>query len=220
VRKDCPLLRREIGEFVIAHGRFTDDLVSEYLHAGQVVRNALAPPEIEKFRELIGYFRTYGERYAVDPYMLAAQAYQESSFNQSLRMQSGAVGIMQMMESTAHDELGMNDIVSHAEDNIHAGAAYLRYIVDKYLNEPDIAEREKVLMTLAGYNAGPSNLKRFRERARQDGFNPNVWFGNVEHGAAAIVGQETVQYVGNIYKYYVVYSTLLSKEQGGAAPRQ
>ena len=36
-------------------------------------------------------------------------------------------------------------------------------------------------------------------------------FNNVEYGAAAIVGQETVQYVGNIYKYYVVYSTLLPK---------
>jgi hypothetical protein len=53
---------------------------------------ALAPPEIEKFRQPIGYFKTYGEQYAIDPYMLAAQAYQESSFDQSLRMSSGAVG--------------------------------------------------------------------------------------------------------------------------------
>jgi len=67
-------------------------------------------------------------------------------------------------------------------------------------------------MTLAAYNAGPGNLERFRDKARQNGFNPNIWFGNVEHGAAAVVGRETVQYVGNIYKYYVVYSTLLSKE--------
>jgi membrane-bound lytic murein transglycosylase MltF len=172
----------------------------------------LAPPEIEKFRQLIGYFKTYGRQYAIDPYMLAAQAYQESSFNQGLRMKSGAVGIMQMMESTARDELHMDDIVSRPEDNIHAGAEYLRYLVDKYLDDPAIPEREKVLMTLAAYNAGPGNLKRFRDKARQNGFNPNIWFGNVEHGAAAIVGQETVQYVGNIYKYYVVYSTLLSKE--------
>jgi membrane-bound lytic murein transglycosylase MltF len=212
IRKDSPQLRHEIGEFVTAHGRFTDDLVSEYLRAGDVVRNALSPPEIEKFRELVGHFRTYGDRYGIDPYMLAAQAYQESSFNQALRMKSGAVGIMQMMESTAHDELGMDDIVSRAEDNIHACAKYLRYIVDKYLADPAISEREKVLMTLAAYNAGPSNLNRFRDKARQQGFNPNVWFGNVEHGAAAVVGQETVQYVGNIYKYYVVYSTLLSKQ--------
>jgi membrane-bound lytic murein transglycosylase MltF len=67
-------------------------------------------------------------------------------------------------------------------------------------------------MTLAAYNAGPGNLKRFREEAGQNGFNPNIWSGNVEHGAAAMVGQETVQRVGNIYKYYVVYSILLSKE--------
>jgi membrane-bound lytic murein transglycosylase MltF len=214
IRKNCPLLRHEIDEYVAAHGKFTDDLVSEYLHAGNVVRNALAPPDMEKFRQLIGYFRTYGEQYGIDPYMLAAQAYQESSFNQGLRMQSGAVGIMQMMESTARDELGMDDIVSRAEDNIHAGAKYLRYLVDKYLNDPEIREREKVLMTLAAYNAGPGNLKRFRDKARQDGFDPNVWFGNVEHGAAAIVGRETVQYVGNIYKYYVVYSSLLAKEAG------
>jgi membrane-bound lytic murein transglycosylase MltF len=66
-------------------------------------------------------------------------------------------------------------------------------------------------MTLAAYNAGPENLKRFRDKARQAGFNPNVWFDNVEHGAAAIVGQETVQYVGNIYKYFIAYSVLLSK---------
>jgi membrane-bound lytic murein transglycosylase MltF len=212
IRKNCPLLRHELDDFVTTHGKFAEDIISEYLYAGNVVRNALAPPEIEKFHELIGYFKTYGERYAIDPYMLAAQAYQESSFNQGLRMKSGAVGIMQMMESTARDELGMKDIVSRAEDNIHAGAEYLRYLIDKYLDDPAISERDKVLMTLAAYNAGPGNLKHFRDKARQLGFNPNVWFGNVEHGAAVVVGQETVQYVGNIYKYYVVYSTLLSKE--------
>lgn len=210
-RKNSPLLQKEIAEFVTAHGQFTEDLISEYLNDGRVVRNALAPPEIEKFRELIGHFKTYGERYRIDPHMLAAQAYQESSFDQGLRMSSGAVGIMQMKESTAQEELGISDIVSRAEDNIHAGAKYLRYLVDKYLSDPQVTEREKVLMTLAAYNAGPGNLKRFREKARQNGFDPNVWFGNVEHGAAAVVGKETVQYVGNVYKYFVVYSTLLPK---------
>lgn len=212
VRKDDPQLRHEIEDFVNAHGKFTDDLVSQYLRSTATVRNALAPPEVEKFRELIGHFKTYGERYAVNPYMLAAQAYQESSFNQALRMKSGAVGVMQMMESTAQNELGIQDIVSRAEDNIHAGAKYIRYLVDTYLNDSSVSDREKVLMTLAAYNAGPGNLKRFRDKARQIGFDPNVWFGNVEHGAAAVVGQETVQYVGNVYKYYVVYSHLMAKQ--------
>ena len=49
--------------------------------------------------------------------------------------------------------------------------------------------------------------------ARKRGLDPDKWFGNVEQGAAAIVGQETVQYVGNIYKYYVVYSSIIDKKE-------
>ena len=37
------------------------------------------------------------------------------------------------------------------------------------------------------------------------GLDPNVWFDNVEHVAAKEIGQETVTYVANIYKYYVSY---------------
>ena len=35
--------------------------------------------------------------------------------------------------------------------------------------------------------------------------NPDVWFNNVEHIASERIGRETVQYVSNIYKYYVTY---------------
>ena len=197
VRKNSPLLQRELEAFVASHRKFSDDLISQY-YVGNVIRNALAPDQVKHFRALFEFFKTYGQRYGVNPYMLAAQGYQELAFDQSLRMKSGAVGIMQMKPSTAREELGIKDIVTRAEDNIHSGAAYLRYLTDKYLNDPTITERDKVLMTLAAYNAGPGSLKRFRDKARKDGFNPNVWFQNVEFSAAAIVGQETVQYVGNI----------------------
>ena len=40
----------------------------------------------------------------------------------------------------------------------------------------------------------------------QQGYNPNVWFDNVEIIAAQEIGRETVQYVANIYKYYLAYS--------------
>jgi len=55
------------------------------------------------------------------------------------------------------------------------------------------------------------NLRKFRQKATSMGLDPNVWFGNVENGAAAIVGRETVQYVSNIYKYYVAYSLLMQR---------
>ena len=44
------------------------------------------------------------------------------------------------------------------------------------------------------------------------GLDPNVWFHNVEYVAADRVGQETVTYVSNIYKYYIAYRLLLESQ--------
>lgn len=218
-RKDSPKLKKELEEFVGATAGKSDfnDIVRRYYRDGKTIRNALAEPEAEKFRALVKYFQNFGGRFAIDPYLLAAQGYQESGLNQNMRMKSGAVGIMQIKPSTAREKMiGIKDVVTHAEDNIHAGSKYLRYLADAYIADPAIDEINRVLMALAAYNAGPGNLKRFRDNAAKHGFNPNVWFGNVETGAAAIVGQETVQYVGNIYKYYVAYSVLLPVETANA----
>jgi membrane-bound lytic murein transglycosylase MltF len=52
-----------------------------------------------------------------------------------------------------------------------------------------------------------------RKQAAESGLNPDVWFDNVELIAAQDIGQETVTYVRNIYKYYVAYK--LAVEQVG-----
>jgi hypothetical protein len=44
-----------------------------------------------------------------------------------------------------------------------------------------------------------------RKQATKEGLNPNKWFGNVELEVARDIGEETVTYVDNIYKYYVAY---------------
>ena len=49
-----------------------------------------------------------------------------------------------------------------------------------------------------------------RGRAEEMGLDPNKWFQNVEYAALRMVGQETVNYVANIYKYYTAYA--LSRE--------
>jgi hypothetical protein len=67
-----------------------------------------------------------------------------------------------------------------------------------------------------GRNAGPGNLARFRKWAVVSGLSPNVWFFNVEEGAARIVGLETVQYVSNIYKCYVAYRLLVERQAASA----
>jgi hypothetical protein len=66
--------------------------------------------------------------------------------------------------------------------------------------------------------AGPGTLVRCRLLAKRDGFDPDLWFDNVENEIAKTVGAETV--FGNIYKYYVGYSLLLDRRSAEAAARQ
>ena len=96
----------------------------------------------------------------------------------------------------------------------------MRRLEDAYVNDPNVDEKNRVLMTFAAYNAGPGNLQKFRLLAKKDGYDPNVWFGNVENEAAKVVGAETVQYVSNIYKYYIAYSLYLERKAAAEAARQ
>jgi membrane-bound lytic murein transglycosylase MltF len=81
----------------------------------------------------------------------------------------------------------------------------LNNIVKTYFDDSAIDEVNKTLLTFASYNAGPSRVARLRKKAEEDGLNPNKWFGNVELEVAKEVGEETVSYVDNIYKYYIAY---------------
>jgi membrane-bound lytic murein transglycosylase MltF len=78
----------------------------------------------------------------------------------------------------------------------------------------DPADRlNKGLMTLASYNAGPARVRQLRQEAARRGLDPNVWFGNVERIASERIGRETVQYVSNIYKYYVAYRLTVERAE-------
>lgn len=45
------------------------------------------------------------------------------------------------------------------------------------------------------------------------GLDQNVWFNNVEMAAAKYIGRETVQYVSNIYKYYIAYRLVAEQQK-------
>ena len=72
----------------------------------------------------------------------------------------------------------------------------------------------KTLLTFASYNAGPHRIALLRDQAKREGLDPNQWFDNVELVVAREVGQETVQYVSNIYKHYVGYKLALEHGYG------
>ena len=128
--------------------------------------------------------------------------------NQSAKSHVGAVGVMQILPSTAKDKNVNIKNIQEIENNIHAGTKYLRFMIDRYFNDDSIDRLNKGLLAFASYNAGPARVAKLRKEAEKMGLDPNVWFRNVEIVAAKRIGRETVQYVSNIYKYYVVYSLL------------
>jgi len=74
------------------------------------------------------------------------------------------------------------------------------------------------LFAFAAYNGGPNRIARLRREAAAQGLDANKWFNNVELLAAQQIGRETVQYVSNIYKYYVAYRLVVDRaDQRNAA---
>ncbi|WP_395018615.1 transglycosylase SLT domain-containing protein [Dongia sp.] len=208
-RKNSPLLKEVVDAFCETHKigtKFGNILKKRYIGAQSPAHRATSKEELANFQRLVALFRTYGQQYKFDALMIAAQGYQESQLNQKARSKRGAVGIMQVMPATAADPaIGITGIDKDPDKNIHAGVKYLRLLVEKYLDDPAIDDKNRTLLAFAAYNAGPGNLRKFRAVAAKSGLDPNVWFGNVEHGAAKVVGRETVEYVANIYVYYVAY---------------
>jgi hypothetical protein len=52
-----------------------------------------------------------------------------------------------------------------------------------------------------------------RKQAQAEGLDPNVGYGNVELVVAKEIGQETVHYVSNIYKYYVANKMTIDRQR-------
>jgi len=208
VRPDSPKLRAALNEFVKTHRQGTllgNILINRYVRDFDWAKNALANDDFERFSEVDDIFQKYGDQYGIDYLMAIAQGYQESRLDQNRRSAAGAVGIMQLLPSTAADpNVGIPDI-SNRENNIHAGVKYLDFIRNRYFDDPAIEEPNKTLFALAAYNAGPARVRKLRALAEEQGYDPNVWFDNVEIMAAKDIGRETVEYVANIVKYYLAY---------------
>jgi membrane-bound lytic murein transglycosylase MltF len=207
-RKDSPKLADAVNAFVAQHKKGTllgNVILNRYLKNTTWAKGALDGGDRARFERTVEIFRKYGDMYDFDPLMLAALAYQESGLDQSVRSRAGAVGVMQLLPSTAADpNVGIPDI-STVENNVHAGTKYLRFIRDRYFADPAMDPLNQTLFTFAAYNAGPARVAGLREEASRTGLDPDEWFGSVEHVAAKRIGRETVQYVSNIGKYWVAY---------------
>ena len=213
-RKSSPKLAETINSFLETTKKGTElgnIVFKKYLQENKWARNALSPEAVERYQAVVELFKKYAVQYDFDYLMTEALAYQESQLDHAKRSPGGAVGIMQLLPDTAAGKnVGIPNI-EKLEDNVHAGHKYLRFVQDRYFNDPGIDNLNKHLLTFAAYNAGPKKILDLRDEAKSRGLDPNVWFKNVEIVVAEKIGRETVQYVSNIYKYYIAYK--LSQEK-------
>jgi membrane-bound lytic murein transglycosylase MltF len=213
IRKNSPKLKAEIDGFAKQYGQKSDfgkALVKKYAGSLRVVKPATSASEIKKYEATVGLFRNYSAKYDMDYLLMMAQGYQESLLDQNAKSEVGAVGVMQLMPATGK-EMNTGDIMQ-IEPNIHAGIKYVSLMRDEFFANEPMDARNKILFSFAAYNAGPGRVQKLRKEAEKRGLNPNVWFNNVELIAARRIGEETVTYVSNIYKYYVAY-TLIEEQR-------
>jgi membrane-bound lytic murein transglycosylase MltF len=208
IQKGTPQLKAFLDDFIGTHGAgtaFGNTLLRRYLKDAKYIKNAREASELKKLAATEPWFRKYGGEYQFDYLLLAAQGYQESGLDQQTKSRVGAVGIMQVMPKTAAAApINIADINSE-ESNIHAGVLLLHFLVNDYFNEPGLDQMNRTLFAVAAYNAGAAKINKCRQLAKEMGYDPNKWFGNVEVAVAKVVGRETTQYVSNIYKYYLGY---------------
>ena len=223
-RKNSPELKKMVNAFVKKNKKGTlmgNILFKRYLKSTQYVKDALSSKELDKFEATMELFQRYGDKYNFNWLTMAALGYQESGLDQSVRSHVGAVGVMQVMPSTARDANVNIPDIEEIESNIHAGVKYLHFLHHRYFQDPAVDEINQWLFTFAAYNAGPARVRKLRNEAKKMGLDPNIWFRNVENVAAKRIGRETVQYVGNIYKYFIAYSLIMEqKEKRKAAEKE
>ena len=128
----------------------------QYLRAG-------TPAFVERIQYPLHYddiIRGHARNYRLEPALLAAVIYQESKFDAHVRSSSGAIGLMQLLPSTAQGIAthtgGSKYRTSDLDDpeiNVRYGSWYLRHLLRKYGDEET---------ALAAYNAGQNNVDKWR----------------------------------------------------------
>lgn len=210
IRKDSPELKEALDAFVRQHreGTLTGNIVMRrYAQDTTRVQRVRRAEHESVLARLRGIFEAHASTYDLDWLLLVAQAFQESRLGADTENRHGAVGIMQIKPESAA-EAGVTD-VSTDSGNIEGGAAYLRLLMDRYLDDGSFTPTDHQIFAMAAYNAGPTRIRRLREKAKAAGYDPDLWFDHVEVVVAREVGLEPVTYVSNIMKYYVTFTLMV-----------
>jgi len=182
VRTSSPELLKKINDWITKMRRTTDYYViynkyfknkKAFIKRKESEYFSKAGDRISEYDDIL---KSKAKELSWDWRLLASQVYQESRFDPDAESWSGAVGLMQILPSTALD-MGIDDPEKPA-DNIEAGVRYLHLLESEFSDVADTTERLKFV--LASYNVGPNHVEDARRLAAKYGDKSDVWTGNVE----------------------------------------
>jgi len=174
------------------------------------------------------FIKDAAQRSGFDWCLIAAQAYRESHLDPLARGANDARGLMQVLPATGRS-LKITDLLDPVA-NIKAGVQYLKSVYDQL---DGMEEDDRLLTSLAAYNAGPGHVQDARRLASKMGLDPNRWesltktlpllrfrkyYQEAEQGFCR--GDITVAYVKHIMIYYDILKrqeldTMLAKNVPG-----
>ena len=215
------------------HPSFIDDVKKEEtaLLTTKKVRRRIFAPMLDAKGGIIShydqYFMTYSRDIRWDWRLMAAQCYQESTFDPKAVSFAGAKGLMQIMPGTA-DHLGVaRSKLYEPEANIAAAAKYIGELQRTFSDIRDQYERTNFV--LASYNGGAHHIRDAMALAKRDGKNPHRWsdvsayvlkLSTPKYYNDPIVkygymrGSETVDYVNRIRQRHASYQGVKSPHMG------
>lgn len=182
VRKSSPELLKVLNEWIQNMKKTTDYYViyNKYFKNKKAFKRRIKSEffsktggKISRYDKLI---RTYAGQISWDWRLLASLVYQESRFNPKTESWAGARGLMQLMPATAK-QFGAVDLFD-PEQSFNAGAAYLNYLQNLWIEIPDSLERLKFV--IASYNAGEGHVADARRLAEKYKKNSDKWKDNVD----------------------------------------
>lgn len=228
-RSDAPILAESLNGWMDEHAADFYDYVTIKIRTTRgkeyTPRRRVSAPILNMAKGQISVHDNIFKRYATtcgwDWRLIAAQAYQESAFDPEAVSFMGAMGLMQLMPSTAKSVGVSQDRVFDAETNVKGAVRLINQLNSHYASITN--KDERINFILAAYNAGPGHVDDARALAKKYGKNPDVWLGNVDsyvlnmskaeyfnqpevaHGYFR--GSETYDYVNSIRSRWTMYRT-------------